>query len=170
MILGMSISTFTLVHVVLSLVGIFAGLIVLFGMFTSKAFNGWTALFLATTVLTSVTGFFFPADHILPSHMVGVVSLIVLTVAILARYVSRLAGPWRWIYIAGAVLALYLNVFVGVVQAFQKLPLLSSLAPTQSEPPFLIAQFVVLAIFIVLGILAVRLFRPQVDSAALGAA
>ena len=170
MILGMSISTFTLIHVVLSLVGIFAGLIVLFGMFTSKGFNGWTALFLATTVLTSVTGFFFPADHILPSHMVGVVSLIVLTVAILARYVSHLAGPWRWIYIAGAVLALYLNVFVGVVQAFQKLPPLSSLAPTQSEPPFLIAQFAVLAIFVVLGILAVRLFRPQVDSAALGAA
>jgi len=170
MILGMSISTFTLVHVVLSLVGIFAGLVVLLGMFSSKRLDGWTALFLATTVLTSVTGFFFPFDQLLPSHIVGIISLVVLAVVILARYVYRLSGPWRWIYIAGAVLALYLNVFVGVVQAFQKLPLLSSLAPTQSEPPFLIAQFVVLAIFIVLGILAVRLFRPQIDSAALGAA
>jgi len=151
-------------------VGIFAGLVVLLGMFSSKRLDGWTALFLATTVLTSVTGFFFPFDQLLPSHIVGIISLVVLAVAILARYVYRLSGPWRWIYIAGAVLALYLNVFVGVVQAFQKLPLLSSLAPTQSEPPFLIAQFVVLAIFIVLGILAVRLFRPQVDSAALGAA
>jgi len=170
MILGMSISTFTLVHVALSLVGIFAGLVVLFGMFSSKSLDGWVALFLATTVLTSVTGFFFPFDKLLPSHIVGIISLVVLAVAILARYVYRLSGPWRWIYIVGAVLALYLNVFVGVVQAFQKLPPLSSLAPTQSEPPFLIAQFAVLAIFIVLGILAVRLFRPQVDSAALGAA
>ncbi len=170
MILGMSISTFTLVHVVLSLVGIFAGLVVLFGMFSSKSLDGWVALFLATTVLTSVTGFFFPFDKLLPSHIVGIISLVVLAVAILARYVYHLAGHWRWIYIVGAVLALYLNVFVGVVQAFQKVPVLSSLAPTQSEPPFLIAQFAVLAIFIVLGILAVRFFRPQVDSAALGAA
>jgi hypothetical protein len=170
MILGMSISTFTLVHVVLSLVGIFAGLVVLFGMFSSKRLDGWTALFLATTVLTSVTGFFFPFDKLLPSHIVGIISLVVLAVAILARYVYHLAGPWRWIYIVGAVLALYLNVFVGVVQAFQKVSPLRSLAPTQSEPPFLIAQFAVLAIFIVLGILAVRLFRPQADSAALSAA
>ena len=170
MILGMSISTFTLVHVVLSLVGIFAGFVVLFGMFSSKSLDSWVALFLATTVLTSVTGFFFPFDKLLPSHIVGIISLVVLAVAILARYVYHLAGPWRWIYIVGAVLALYLNVFVGVVQAFQKLPPLSSLAPTQSEPPFLIAQFVLLAVFIVLGVLAVRLFHPQADSAALGAA
>ena len=170
MILGMSISTFTLVHVVLSLVGIFAGLVVLFAMFSSKSLDGWIALFLATTVLTSVTGFFFPFDKLLPSHIVGIISLAILAVAILARYVYHLAGAWRWIYIVGAVLALYLNVFVGVVQAFQKVSPLRSLAPTQSEPPFLIAQFVVLAIFIVFGILAVRLFRPQADSAALSAA
>src|SRR5438128_8252483 len=170
MILGMSIATFTLVHVVLSLVGIFAGLVVVFGMLGSKRLDGWAALFLATTVLTSVTGFFFPFDKILPSHIVGIISLVVLGIAILALYALHLAGSWRWIYVVSAVLALYLNVFVGVVQAFQKLPLLASLAPTQSEPPFLIAQFVVLAIFIVLGILAVRLFPPQVDSAALGAA
>ena len=130
MILGMSTSMFTLVHVVVSLVGILAGLVVLFGMFGSRRLDGWTALFLATTVVTSVTGFFFPSDHILPSHIVGAISLIVLAIAIVARYVYRIAGPWRWIYVASATLALYLNAFVGVVQAFQKLPVLASLAPT----------------------------------------
>src|SRR6266496_4198808 len=155
MILGMSASTFTLVHVVLSLAGIFAGLVVLFGMFGSKRLEGWTALFLATTVLTSVTGFFFPTDRVLPSHIVGIISLVFLAAAILALYVYRLATSWRWIYVVGAIVGLYLNVFVGVVQAFQKVPLLASLAPTQSEPPFLIAQSVVLVIFIVLAIVAV---------------
>ena len=163
MILGMSIATFTLVHVVLSLVGIFAGLVVVFGMLGSKKLDGWTALFLATTVLTSVTGFFFPFDKILPSHIVGIISLVVLAIAILALYALHLAGPWRWIYVVSAVVALYLNVFVGVVQAFQKVPLLASLAPTQSEPPFLIAQAVVLVIFVVLGIAAVRSFHPPAD-------
>src|SRR5437764_5240317 len=129
MILGMSISMFTLVHVLVSLVGILAGLVVLFGMFGSRKLDGWTALFLATTVVTSVTGFFFPRDHILPAHIVGVISLVVLAIAIVARYVYRMAGPWRWIYVAGAALALYLNAFVGVVQAFQKVPFLASLAP-----------------------------------------
>jgi hypothetical protein len=160
MILGMSTSTFTVVHVVLSLIGIVSGIIVLFGMFSANRLTGWTALFLATTVLTSVTGFFFPRDHLLPSHIVGLISLAVLAVAILARYVYRLAGSWRWIYVGGAVLALYLNVFVGVVQAFQKRPFLSRLAPTQSEPPFFVAQLIVVAIFVVLGILAVMRFRP----------
>ena len=169
MILGMSTSTFTLVHVVLSLVGIFAGLVVVFGMFGSKKLDGWTALFLATTVLTSVTGFFFPFDKILPSHIVGIISLVVLAFAILALYALHLAGPWRWIYVVSAMLALYLNVFVGVVQAFQKVPLLASLAPTQSEPPFLIAQAVVLVIFVVLGIAAVRSFHPPTDALALSA-
>jgi ABC-type Na+ efflux pump permease subunit len=111
-------------------------------------------------VLTSVTGFFFPFDKILPSHIVGVISLVVLAIAILALYALHLAGPWRWIYVVSAVLALYLNVFVGVVQAFQKLPFLASLAPTQSEPPFLIAQAIVLVIFVVLGVVAVRSFHP----------
>jgi hypothetical protein len=163
MILGMSTSTFTLVHVVLSLVGIFAGLVVVFGMLGSKRLDGWTALFLATTVLTSVTGFFFPFDKILPSHIVGIISLVVLAIAILALYALHLAGPWRWIYVVSADVALYLNAFVGVVQAFQKVPLLASLAPTQSEPPFLIAQAVVLMIFVGLGIAAVRSFRPPSD-------
>jgi hypothetical protein len=161
MILGMSISTFTSLHVVISLMGIIAGLIVLFGMFSAKRFPGWTALFLATTVLTSVTGFFFPRDQLLPSHVVGIISLVVLAVALLALYVNRLAGSWRWIYVATAVVALYFNVFVGVVQAFQKLSFLRPLAPTQSEPPFLVAQGLVLAAFIAFGIVAVRSFHPE---------
>ena len=170
MILGMSTSTFTLVHVVLSLIGIFSGAFVLFGMFSSKRLDAWTALFLATTVLTSVTGFFFPRDQILPSHIVGIVSLVVLAVAILALYVYRLAGSWRWIYVASAVLALYLNVFVAVVQAFLKVPLLNALAPTQSEPPFAIAQGVVLVIFVVLGIWAVKSFHPEIKASTLSPA
>ena len=170
MILGMSTSTFTLVHVVLSLVGIFAGFIVLFGMFGSKKLDGWTALFLATTVLTSVTGFPFPRDHILPSHIVGVISLVVLAVAIFALYSRHLAGPWRWIYVVGAVVALYLNVFVGVVQSFLKVPALNALAPTQSEPPFLIAQSVVLLIFIAFAVVALRSFHPRTAALAMASA
>jgi hypothetical protein len=166
MILGMSTSTFTLLHVVLSLVGIFTGFVVVFGMLSSKTLDGWTALFLATTVSTSVTGFPFPRDHILPSHIVGIISLIVLAVAILAFYVYRLAGPWRWIYVVGAVVAQYLNVFVAVVQAFQKVPFLNELAPTQSAPTFIVTQLVVLGILIVLGILAVRSFHPRADALA----
>jgi hypothetical protein len=156
----MSTSTFTVMHVVLSLIGIFSGMVVLFGMLSANRLTGWTALFVASTVSTSVTGFFFHSEHFGPPHVVGVVSLVVLAVAILGLYVYRLAGPWRWIYVGGAVLALYLNVFVGVVQAFEKVPFLSRLAPTQSEPPFLVAQLIVMAIFVVLGLLAAMRFRP----------
>jgi len=166
----MSTSTFTSVHVVLSLVGIFAGFVVLFGMFGSKKLDGWTALFLATTVLTSVTGFPFPREHILPSHIVGVISLVVLAMAIFALYSRHLAGPWRWIYVVGAVVALYLNVFVGVVQSFLKVPALNALAPTQSEPPFLIAQSVVLLIFIAFAVVALRSFHPRTAALAMAAA
>jgi hypothetical protein len=161
MILGMSTPTFTLVHVVLSLIGIVSGVFVLFGMLSSNRLLRWTAVFLATTVLTSATGFFFPRDELLPSHIVGIISLAVLAVAIVALYVYRLAGSWRWIYVASAALALYLNVFVGVVQAFLKVPLLNALAPKQNEPFFLVAQIVVLAIFIVIGIVVGRSFRPE---------
>ena len=161
MIVGLSISTFTAVHVVVSLLGIFSGVVVLGGMFRSQRLPGWTALFLATTVLTSVTGFIFPSDHLLPSHIVGVISLVVLAVAILALYGYRLAGPWRWLYVASAGVALYLNVFVGVVQAFQKLPFLKTLAPTQSEPPFLVTQLVVLALFVGLTIGAALRFHTE---------
>lgn len=160
MILGMSISTFTLLHVAISLVGIFAGLVVLFGMFSSKRLEAWTAVFLLTTILTSVTGFFFPVEKILPSHIVGALSLLVLAVTLMALYVYRLAGKWRWLYVASAVFALYLNVFVGVVQGFGKVPFLNALAPAQTDPPFIVAQAVVLLVFIYLGIKAARSFHP----------
>jgi hypothetical protein len=159
MILGMSLETFTLVHVVLSLVGIASGLVVLFGMLGANRMEGLTALFLATTVLTSVTGFFFPSPF-MASHVVGIISLVFLAAAIVALYVFGIAGAWRWIYVVGAVVALYLNVFVGVVQAFGKLAFLQPLAPTQSEPPFIVAQVIVMAVFVVLGILAVKRFHP----------
>ena len=159
--LGMSLSTFTLVHVLISLVGIASGLVVLFGLLSGKRLDGWTALFLITTVLTSVTGFGFPFDHLLPSHKVGIISLVLLAIAILARYGLHMAGAWRWIYVVTAVMALYLNVFVLVVQGFEKVPALKALAPTQSEPPFLVAQLLVLALFIVLGIFAVKKFHPE---------
>ncbi|SRR5712692_2661848 len=161
MILGMTTATYTLVHVVISLVGIVTGFVVLYGLLTGKRLDRWTALFLATTVATSVTGFGFPFDHLLPSHKVSIISLVVLAVAILARYALHLAGAWRCIYVVGAAVALYLNVFVLIVQAFEKVPVLKALAPTQSEPPFLVTQLVVLVIFVVLGIFAVKRFRDQ---------
>jgi hypothetical protein len=158
MIWGMTTSTFTLVHVVLSLVGIFAGFIVMGGLLGGKGLEGWTAVFLATTVATSVTGFGFPIHHLGPPHYVGVLSLLVLAVALLARYAFRLSGAWRRIYVISAVIALYFNVFVGVVQAFQKVPGFKEIAPTQSEPPFLIVQICVLVLFVVLAITATRKF------------
>jgi hypothetical protein len=157
------LSTFTQVHVVISLIGIVAGLIVAFGMLTAKRLDRWTALFLLTTVATSVTGFFFPFHGFTPAIVVGIVSTVVLAVAILARYGRKLAGAWRWIYVVTALLALYLNVFVLIVQLFQKVPTLKALAPTQSEPPFQIAQLVTLTLFVVLTILAVRRFRPLTE-------
>jgi hypothetical protein len=160
MILGLSTSTFTLVHVVLSLVGILSGVPVLVGMLGAKRRPAWTALFLAATIATSVSGFFFPITSFGPSHIVGVLSLVALAVALLARYVNRLSGASRWIYVTAAMLALYLNVFVGIVQAFQKLAFLQALAPTQSEPPFFYTQLAALAIFVVLAIVAVIRFRP----------
>lgn len=159
MMLGMSLSTFTLVHVLISLVGIASGLLVVYGLIKGERFDGGTAIFLATTVLTSLTGFLFPFTHLLPSHIVGIISLVVLAVAIAARYPLHLAGSWRSIYVVCSVLALYLNVFVLVVQSFMKIPPVHALAPTQKEPPFLIVQLIVMAIFIVLGIFAVKGFR-----------
>ncbi len=151
----------TLAHVLLSLIGIVSGFIVVIGMFASQRLNRPTAVFLTTTVLTSATGYLFHVTHILPSHIVGAISLVVLTVAILARYSLQLAGPWRWIYVACAVLALYLNCFVLVVQAFLKIPTLHSLAPTGSEPPFLVAQVAVLLLFVIIGIRAAIKFHPR---------
>jgi glucose-6-phosphate-specific signal transduction histidine kinase len=161
MVFGMSLETYTLVHVIISLAGIVTGLIVVFGMLGGKRLNGLTALFLITTVLTSATGFGFPFDHLLPSHKVGIISLVVLAIAILARYPLHLAGPWRWIYAVTAVMALYLNCFVLVVQGFLKIPALHSLAPNGKEPPFAIAQGILLVLFIVLGVLSVKKFHPE---------
>ena len=162
MVLGMSLSTFTLVHVIISLIGIVSGFIVLFGLFGSHRLPGMTALFLITTILTSVTGFLFPFDKLLPSHMVGIVSLIVLAIACFALYVMKLSGPWRWIYTLTATIALYLNVFVLVIQSFLKIGPLHALAPSvpPSEPPFAVAQGIVLVFFVIAIIGAVRRFRP----------
>ena len=148
------------VHVGLSLIGIASGFVVVYGMMTGSPFPGWTALFLATTILTSVTGFPLPPYGFDPPRAIGVLSLVLLAAAVAGLYLFKLAGAWRWIYIVTAIASLYLNTFVAVVQSFQKLAFLQPLAPTQSEPPFVIAQLVVLVAFIALGVLAVRRFRP----------
>ena len=164
MIIGLSIHNFTLLHVAITLVAIASGLIVLFGMLGAQGMPGWTALFLVTTILTSVTGFMFPIQGFTPALGVGVISMVVLAIALLALYGRHIAGAWRWIYVATTVTALWFNVFVLIVQSFQKISALHALAPTQSEPPFLIAQGVVLAAFLVLGIMAASRFRPATPS------
>jgi hypothetical protein len=159
--MGFYVNAITLIHVLLSLVGIGAGFVVLYGLLTAQRLDGWTKVFLYTTVATSVTGFAFPFHQLLPSHKVGIISLVVLAVAIAARYSGRLIGSWRWIYVISAMIALYLNVFVGVVQAFEKVPALKALAPTQSEPPFKFTQLAVLTLFVVLAIVATVKFRTE---------
>jgi hypothetical protein len=161
MILGMSTATFTQFHVFLSLVGIVSGIVVVLAMLGANRFPLLTAMFLLTTVATSVTGFMFHFASFGPPEIIGAISLVVLAVALLALYVYKLAGAWRWIYVATAVFALYLNVFVGVVQTFQKVGFFHALAPTQTEPPFAVAQGVVLIAFIALGIAAAKKFRPS---------
>jgi len=158
MILGMP--TFTFIHTLLSLIGIAAGLIVALGLLTSARLSEVTALFLASTILTSVTGFGFPFEGFKPSYVVGAISLVVLGVALYALYGRSLAGSWRAIYVIAAVVALYLNVFVLVVQAFLKIPSLKDLAPTQSEPPFTLTQGAVLVLFIVIGVVGAIRFHP----------
>jgi hypothetical protein len=160
MILGMSTATYTLLHVVISLIGIASGIVMLWGLLRVKRLDGITAIFLVTTVLTSLTGFGFPFSHVTPGIIVGIISLVVLAIAILTRYAFHLTGPWRWIYVVTACVALYLNVFVFVVQSFEKVPSLRALAPTQSEPPFKATQLVVLVVFIILTIFSVRKFHP----------
>jgi hypothetical protein len=159
MVLGMALSTFTRVHVIISLIAIVSGLLTVSGMARGQRTDGWTGLFLLTTVLTSVSGFLFPFDRLLPSHQVGIVSLVVLAIVLLGRYGTSLGGPWRWIYPLGCVVALYLNVVVLVAQAFQKIPTLAALAPTQSELPFQLVQLGVLALLLWLAVGAVRRFR-----------
>lgn len=147
------------IHVIISLIGIGSGFVVMYGMLAAKWLEAWTQIFLWTTVATSATGFILPAHHFLPSHAVGILSLLVLPVAFYARYGRSLAGSWRWIYVVTAMLAQYLNVFVLVVQSFLKVPALKSLAPTQTEPPFKLTQLVVLVLFIVLTAACVVKFR-----------
>jgi len=154
-------TTFTFVHVLLSLIGIFSGFVVVFGLLVAKRLDGWTTLFLASTVLTSVTGFLFPFHGFLPSHGVGILSLLALAIAIFARYGRRLTGLWRRTYAITAVIALYLNVFVLIVQLFQKVPALKAIAPTQSEAPFKVTQLVALVLFVVLASFAAIRFRSE---------
>ena len=161
MILGMSLRTFTYLHVYISLIAIGAGFIVVYGMIAARRFPLLTNIFLFMTVLTSLTGFLFPNEHITPGIKVGILSMIILALAIVARYTLALAGGWRRVYTLCAVAALYFNCFVGVVQAFEKVPFLNALAPTQKEPPFAIAQGLLLVSFLVLGTLAFKRFRSE---------
>jgi hypothetical protein len=162
MVLGMSLSAFTMLHVVISLIGIVSGLIVLFGLFKSQSMPGMTAIFLLTTILTSATGFLFPFEKLLPSHMIGILSLVLLAIACIALYAMHLSGAWRWIYAVTAMIALYLNVFVLVVQSFLKIGPLHALAPSvpPSEPPFAIVQGIVLVLFVWATIRAARRYHP----------
>ena len=165
MILGMSTATFIQVHVVISLIAIVAGFIVMFGMLGSKSQPGLTAIFLLFTILTNATGFPIPpllTEKLLPSHIIGILSLVLLAIACLALYVMKLAGPWRWIYVLTALISLYLNTFVLVIQSFLKIPTLSALAPgaPPSGPVFAVVQGIVLVFFVLMIIGAWRRFRP----------
>ena len=158
MILGMSAILF--VHVLLSLIGIVTGLVVLYGLLTANRMDGLTLVFLLTTAATTLTGFFLPFHTVTPAVMLGIISTLVLIPTFAGRYMFNMGGAWRWIYAGGAVLALYFNCFVLVVQAFLKVPALHALAPAGTEPPFAITQGVVLLFFVVTGVLALKRFRP----------
>jgi hypothetical protein len=161
--LGLSLSTFTTVHVIISLIAIVAGILVMFGLLGSRRMPGMTALFLLFTILTSATGFLFPFEGFKPSYAVGALSLVLLAIACLALYGMKLSGAWRWVYVVTAMISLYLNVFVLVIQCFLKVPVLHALAP--GEPPggpiFGIVQGIVLVFFVLVIIGAVRRFRPM---------
>ena len=159
MVLGISLQTFTLIHVLVSLFGIASGIVVMYGLLTNRLLNGWTAVFLTTTALTSVTGFLFPFMEVTPAIKLGAISIVVLAITIVTRYPLHL--KWRKTYVITACAALYFNVFVLVVQSFQKVPALKAIAPTQKEPPFAIAQIAVLAVFVVLTVLSVKKFRLE---------
>ncbi|QCI67495.1 hypothetical protein [Phreatobacter stygius] len=157
----MDLSTFTTIHTAISIIAIIAGIPVIYGLFGATVNSFWTTLFLVTAVLTSATGFGFPFNGVLPSHVVGAIALVILALVIVARYVFHGAGPWRWIYAAGMVFSLYFLVFVAIAQAFMKVPALRALAPTQSELPFALSQGLTLVIFVALSIAASKTFRPS---------
>src|SRR4051812_25667199 len=161
----LDITTITLVHTVISIVAIAAGLVVVGGLIAGMRIDGWTGIFLVTTALTSITGFFFPYGQLLPSHWVGIISLVILPFVIAARYWKQLQGAWRGIYVVGTVLVLSLNFFVLMVQLFRHIPALIVAAPKQTEPPFVLTQLVVLALFAWLGVASFRRFRPDVLTA-----
>jgi hypothetical protein len=165
MIIGLSTATFTLLHVIISLIGIFTGLVVAAGLWSGKRLDSWAGVFLLTTVLTDITGFMFPGA-LDPARIVGIISLVALAIAILAFYAYHVAGAWRWIYVSTALFSLYLNCFVAVVQSFQKIPALHALAPKGNEPPFAVAQGALLLVFVVIGVVCLRRFHPTTRGAA----
>jgi hypothetical protein len=157
----MILHTYTIIHTLISLAAIFAGLVVVFAMLSGSRAKGWTKWFLITAVATTVTGFFVPFHGVTPAIVLGIIAVPVLAITIFARYSRRLAGAWRWIYVVGAVMTLYFNLFVLVVQLFQKVPELHAMAPTQTESPFKFTQLVVLIVSVLLGIVALIPFHPQ---------
>ncbi|MBR0797661.1 hypothetical protein JQ615_19950 [Bradyrhizobium jicamae] len=166
MVLGMSLATFTLVHVIISLIGVAVGLIVMFGLLGSNPMPALTAIFLLFTILTNATGFLFPFTHLLPSHMIAILSLVLLAIACIALYAMQLAGAWRAIYVVTAMISLYLNIFVLIIQSFLKIPSLQALAPAvppnpPSGPVFAVVQGIVLVFFVLVIIGAWRRFRPM---------
>jgi hypothetical protein len=161
MILGMPVETFTLIHVAISLLGIAAGFVVAYGILVNKRLDAMTAFFLATTALANVTGFLFPNEHVTPGIVIGIISMVALTIAVAARYPFHLAGGWRGTYVISAMVALYLNCFVAVAQSFMKIPALHAMAPHGNEPPFAIAQGLLLVVFVALTIFCLRKFRDQ---------
>ncbi|MDB5641114.1 MAG: hypothetical protein JWN07_431 [Hyphomicrobiales bacterium] len=156
----MSLSALTTFHTLISLIAIAAGAVAVTGLFRNGSFRRATHLFLATAVLTSLTGFLFPLNGVTPAVITGVLALGILALVLMAFYLFHLTGAWRWIFAIGMVASLYLLVFVGVAQAFQKIAFLNGFAPTQSETPFLVAQLVALVMFVVIGVLATRSYRP----------
>lgn len=163
MVLGMSLSMFTTVHVIISLIAIVSGIIIMFGLLGSSRMPGLTAIFLLFTILTSATGFLFPFENVLPSHIIGTISLVLLAIACIALYGMKLSGSWRWIYVLTALVSLYLNVFVLVIQSFLKIPALTALAPGNppSGPAFAVIQGIVLLFFVVVIVGAMRRYRPM---------
>src|SRR5437868_15331245 len=157
----MILQIYTIIHTLISLVAIFTGFVVVFGLLAGKRLDGWTKWFLVTAVATTITGFFFPLHGFTPAIGLGIISLPFLALTIFARYPKHLAGAWRWIYVIGAVICLYFNLFVLVVQAFEKIPALHALAPTQTEPPFKLAQLIVLVVSALLAIIAAIRFHPE---------
>jgi hypothetical protein len=164
MILGMSLSTYTTLHVIISLIGIGSGFIVLFGLINGKLLSPWNVVFLVTTILTSLTGFAFPNDKVTPGIILGVLSLIVLAIALLALYVFHLRGGWRRTYAITSMIALYFNVFVLIAQIFEHVPAFHALAPTGTETPFKVAQLLLLVLFAVLIGAAAKKFRTPLVS------